>query len=93
MPGSGGSVSPSRKESICHSASRAVVCPVDRATWIAIGSLSSPASTRPARRRSARTSASVSALACPMSAKPMARQNRDARSMETPAVLAAWNGV
>lgn len=63
IPGSGGSVRPSRKESICHSASRAVVCPVDRATCTAIASLSSPASTRPDSRRSASTSASVSALA------------------------------
>ena len=93
MPGSGGSVRPSRKESICQSASRAVVWPVDRATWIAIDSLSSPASTRPASRRSASTSASVSALACPMSANPMARQKREARSIETPAVRAAWKGV
>lgn len=89
IPGSGGSVSPSRNESICHSASRAVVCPVDRATCTAIASLSSPASTRPARRRRARTSASVKALACPTSAKPMARQKRVASSMETPAVRAA----
>ncbi len=89
MPGSGGSVRPSRKESICHSARRAVVCPVDLATCTAMASLSSPASTRPARRRSASTSASVSALACPMSANPMARQKRDASSMETPALRAA----
>ncbi len=40
---------------------------MDRATCTAMASLSSPASTRPARRRSASTSASVSALACPMS--------------------------
>ncbi len=93
MPGSGGSVSPSRKESICHSANRAVVCPVDRATCTAMASLSRPASTRPARRRRASTSASVSALAWPMSAKPMARQKREANSMETPALRAAWKGV
>ncbi len=93
MPGSGGSVSPSRNESICHSASRAVVCPVDRATCTAIGSDSSPASTRPASRRRASTSASVSARACPMSAKPMARQKREASSMDTPALRAAWKGV
>ncbi len=93
MPGSGGSVSPSRNESICHSARRAVVCPVDRATCTAIASLSSPASTRPESRRNASTSASVSALACPMSAKPMARQKRVASSTETPALRAAWKGV
>ncbi|CAM5404950.1 hypothetical protein SRIMM317S_01380 [Streptomyces rimosus subsp. rimosus] len=92
-PESWGSVRPSRKESICQSASRAVVCPVERATWTAIASLSSPASTRPASRRSASTSASVSALTWPMSAKPMARQKREASSMETPALRAAWKGV
>ncbi len=92
-PGSTDWVRFSRKVSICQPASRAVVWPVERATWIAIDSLSRPDSTRPARRRRAITSPSVSARDWPMSGKPMARQKRVASSIGTSAARAAWYGV